>query len=148
MIVIADTTPLNYLILIELTQILSALFGQVVIPQTVLKELQAPQAPDKVREWLAHRPEWLIIKEVQQQDVTLAHLDPGEREAITLAQELRADLVLLDERLGRQEATGRRFNKDILTNCDIYNSFPDLCVGIAAGFQSALFTCVISNISA
>ena len=110
MIVIADTTPLNYLILIDLTQILSALFGQVVIPQAVLNELQAPQAPDKVREWFVQRQEWIIVKEVQQQDVTLAHLDPGEREAITLAQELQADLILLDEHLGRQEATDRRFN--------------------------------------
>jgi predicted nucleic acid-binding protein len=110
MIVIADTTPLNYLILIDLTQILSALFGQVVIPQAVLNELQAPQAPDKVREWFVQRQEWIIVKEVQQHDVTLAHLDPGEREAITLAQELQADLILLDERLGRQEATDRGFN--------------------------------------
>lgn len=110
MIVIADTTPLNYLILIDLTQIMPALFGQVVIPQAVLKELQAPQAPDKVREWFAQHPEWIIVKEVRKQDTTLTHLDPGEREAITLAQELQADLILLDERLGRQEAAIRGFN--------------------------------------
>ena len=110
MIVIADTTPLNYLILTDLTQILLELFGEIVIPQAVFNELQAPQAPDKVRTWLAHRPEWLVVREVQQEDATLAHLDPGEREAITLAQELQADLLLLDERLGRQEATNRGFN--------------------------------------
>ena len=57
MIVIAETTPLNYLILIDLTHILSELFGQVVIPQAVLNELQSPQAPDEVREWFAHRPD-------------------------------------------------------------------------------------------
>ena len=110
MIVIADTTPLNYLILIDLAQILSALFGQVVIPQAVLRELQAPQTPDKVREWFAHRPEWIVVKEIQQQETTLAHLDSGEREAIILAHELQADLILPDERLGRQEATSRGFN--------------------------------------
>jgi predicted nucleic acid-binding protein len=45
-----------------------------------------------------------------QEDPTLAYLDPGEREALTLAQELQADLILLDERQGRQEATDRGFN--------------------------------------
>jgi predicted nucleic acid-binding protein len=89
---------------------LSELFGQVVIPQAVLNELQSTQAPDKVRQWLAHRPDWLVVREVQQGDPTLAHLDPGEREAIALAQELQANLILLDENRGRREATSRGFN--------------------------------------
>ena len=110
MIVIADTTPLNYLTLIELTHILSELFGQVGIPPAVLNELRSPQAPDAVREWFAHRPDWLVVREVRQEDPTLAHLDPGEREAVTLAQELQADLILLDENRGRQEAIDRGFN--------------------------------------
>lgn len=62
MIVIADTTPLNYLILIDLTHILSELFKQVVIPRAVLNELQSPQAPEKIREWFTHRPDWLLKK--------------------------------------------------------------------------------------
>lgn len=110
MIVIADTTPLNYLILIDLAHVLSELFGQVVIPQAVLNELQAPQAPDTVRQWLARRPAWLFVREVQQGDPTLAHLDPGEREAITLAQELQTALLLLDETKGHREASRRGFN--------------------------------------
>jgi predicted nucleic acid-binding protein len=110
MIVIVDTTPLNYLILIDLTHILSELFGQVVIPQAVLNELQSTQAPDQVRQWFARRPDWLVVREVQQGDATLARLDPGEREAITLAQELQADLILLDENRGRREAISRGLN--------------------------------------
>jgi predicted nucleic acid-binding protein len=82
----------------------------VVIPQAVFDELQSLPAPDEVREWLAHRPDWLAVREVQQLDPTLAHLDPGEREAITLAQELQADLILLDENRGRREAINRGFN--------------------------------------
>lgn len=89
---------------------MSELFGQVVIPQAVLNELQSPQAPDEVREWFAHHPDWLVVREAPQPDPTLAHLDPGEREAITLAQELQADLILLDENRGRREAINRSFN--------------------------------------
>lgn len=110
MIVIADTTPLNYLILIDLPHILRELFGQVIIPRAVLTEMQSPLAPNQVRQWLADLPEWLVVQDIQQEDSTLAHLDPGERDAITLAQELKADLILLDERLGRQAATERQFN--------------------------------------
>ncbi len=112
MIVIADTTPLNYLILlilIDLTRILSALFAQIIIPQAVFHELHAPQAPDTVRDWITHPPSWISVQQVQRQDSTLAHLDPGEREVLTLGQELQADLLLLDERLGRQEASTRGF---------------------------------------
>lgn len=49
MIVIADTSPLNYLILVDLTQILPDLFGQVLIPQAVLQELQSTSAPEVIR---------------------------------------------------------------------------------------------------
>ena len=57
-------TPTS-LILIDLTHILSELFGQVVIPLTVLNELQSPQAPDAVREWCVHRPDWLVVRGVR-----------------------------------------------------------------------------------
>jgi predicted nucleic acid-binding protein len=40
-------------------------------------------------------------------DPTLSFLDPGERAAITLAQLLRADELLLDDRAGRIEAERR-----------------------------------------
>lgn len=110
MIVIADTTPLNYLVLINLADILPKLFEQVLVPRAVLNELQSPHAPDEVHDWLIHRPDWLIVKEVLQEDPTLAHLDLGEREAITLAQELQADLLLLDENRGGREALSRGFN--------------------------------------
>jgi predicted nucleic acid-binding protein len=57
MIVIADTTPLNYLILIDLPHILHDLFGPVIVPRAVLTEMESSLAPDKVRQWLAQRPE-------------------------------------------------------------------------------------------
>ena len=110
MIVIADTSPINYLVLIDLIQILPDLFGQVVIPQAVLQELQSTPAPDAVRQWLMNRPDWLVVKTVQQGDLTLANLDEGEREVIALAQEMKADLLILDETQGRQAALSRGFS--------------------------------------
>jgi len=110
MIVIADTSPINYLILIDLIHILPDLFGRILIPPAVLQELQSPPAPEVVRQWLTNRPDWLLVQTVQQEDLTLVNLDEGEREVITLARELSADLLILDESRGRYAALSRGFN--------------------------------------
>jgi len=59
MIVIADTTRLHYLVLIDHAQILSALYGKVIIPDAVRRELQAQRTPDAVKVWLASPPPWI-----------------------------------------------------------------------------------------
>lgn len=59
MIVIADTTPVNYLVLIEAADLLPRLFGKVFIPPAVLVELKDPETPSLVRAWLANAPAWL-----------------------------------------------------------------------------------------
>jgi predicted nucleic acid-binding protein len=107
MIIIADASPINYLVLIDLIQILPDLFEQVLIPQMVLQELQSTSAPDVVRQWVINRPGWLIVQAAKQEDPTLANLDAGEQEVITLAQELKADLLILDESRGRRAAASR-----------------------------------------
>ena len=108
MIVIADTTPLNYLCLIGRQELLHQLFGQVIIPQAVFDELCANKTPDVVRQWVASRPLWIEVKSVTLlPDLTLMRLDLGERQAILLAQELHADLLIADDRAARNEATKR-----------------------------------------
>ena len=88
MLVIADTSPLHYLVLIEQTDILPALFGHVIIPPVV-----------------ASPPAWLDMRPPQQPLVTTTlRLGAGEREALSLAQELHADLLLLDDLEAREEA--------------------------------------------
>ena len=108
MIVISDTSPLNYLILIECVDVLPELYGRVVIPDGVLEELQRQSTPDLVREWIASPPHWL---EVRSAHVTpsreLEVLGIGERQAISLAQELQAAAIIIDEEKGRQEARRR-----------------------------------------
>ena len=105
MIVVSDTSPLNYLVLIDEIELLPKLFGQVLIPQIVLDELGGDGAPDKVHEWLQSPPDWLVVKPNAPSDpFGLSHIDPGEREAILLAAEMSADLVLLDDRQARKAA--------------------------------------------
>ncbi|MGA2572065.1 MAG: hypothetical protein ABSF23_16270 [Terracidiphilus sp.] len=56
MIVVADTSPLNYLILIGEIEILPKLYDKVLLPEEVHRELQRAQTPSAVREWAASLP--------------------------------------------------------------------------------------------
>lgn len=67
----------------------------------------APDAPPILQQWIANPPDWLTIQTVSVVDTTLDILDPGEQAAITLAQTLPADLLIIDERLGRRIAEER-----------------------------------------
>jgi|SRR5216684_7060555 len=111
MIVVADTSPLNYLIQIECDNLLPALYGEVFVPPAVMLELNHPGAPAAVHAWLQKVPAWIEVHAiVSLTDESLAFLDPGEREAIQLAQEQRAGLLLIDEHKGRIEARRRGLN--------------------------------------
>ena len=108
MIVVADTSPLNYLVQIDCDFILPILYKRVLIPEAVLRELSNPKVPVIVAKWILQHPEWLEVKTSSSPpDSGLAALDPGEREAILLAEEEDADLLLIDEHLGRREARRR-----------------------------------------
>ncbi len=109
MIVVADSSPLNYLLLIGEENLLRALYGAVTIPAAVHREITAPGAPGRVREWATALPAWVTVKSVAVPPSSdLADLDEGEAEAIALADALKPDVVLvIDERKGRQEAIRR-----------------------------------------
>ncbi len=106
---VSNTSPLNYLILIEEPQILPELFGEILIPPAVARELAHPDAPGEVRDWIAKPPEWLSVVEAPagSEDQEIQRLDSGEREAILLAEHLEADLLLLDEWKAREVARDR-----------------------------------------
>ena len=105
-LVVADTTPLNYLILIGEAPILASLFGKVLIPEGVFVELGHPKAPDGVKSWIRDLPAWVQVVQVSETDATLP-LGKGEVEAISLALEKRINVILMDERKGRQAAQSR-----------------------------------------
>ena len=109
MIVIADTTPLNYLVLIDRVEILPELYGRVLIPPAVWEEFQRPETPEAVRTWIGRRPAWLEIHGIERSpEPALGILGAGEREAITLAEELHADRLILDDHAARRVATRRK----------------------------------------
>jgi predicted nucleic acid-binding protein len=62
MIVVGDTGPLNYLLLIEQVEVLPSLFASVVIPRAVAVELASDLAPEIVRGWIENPPNWLDIR--------------------------------------------------------------------------------------
>jgi len=109
-LVIADTGPLNYLILIGHIDLLPVLFERVVLPTTVQTELASQKAPLFVRHWIANRPAWVEVREAplsQVEDAWLKGIDAGEKAAIQLAASLHADLLLMDDRKGVNAAQGK-----------------------------------------
>jgi predicted nucleic acid-binding protein len=107
MIVVADTGPLNYLVLIDVVNILEPLYKRVLIPSAVADELRADGAPLAVRRWIAQPPDWLEILLDPPADKTLSGLDPGESAAIAMAVSQQADRLLIDDSKGRAEAERR-----------------------------------------
>ena len=109
MIVIADTTPLNYLVLIDRVEILPQLYSRVLIPPAVWTEFQRPETPAAVRAWTGQQRTWLEVRSPERSpDPALGNLGAGEREAITLAEELKADRLILDDHAARRVARQRK----------------------------------------
>jgi predicted nucleic acid-binding protein len=105
MIVVSDTSPLNYLVLIGHDAVLPALFDRVLTTPGVIAELSHRDSPEGVRRWAATPPSWLGVRAPSSIDAAL-QLGRGETEAISLARELHADGVLMDERRGTLVARG------------------------------------------
>jgi len=61
-VVVADTSPLNYLVQIGEVGILPELYGKIVIPIDVLVELSDSEAPITVRNWVRQLPAWIEIR--------------------------------------------------------------------------------------
>ncbi len=111
MIVVSDTSPLVNLAAVRRLDLLQQLYGQVIIPQVVYDEIVAgaPQPGSSEVKF-----SWIEVRRATLRSLTASlrmELDEGEAEAIALATELNADLLLLDERKGRAVATrmGIRF---------------------------------------
>jgi predicted nucleic acid-binding protein len=109
MLVVADSSPLIVLVNIGRVDVLPRLFGEVVIPPAVASEIAAPSRPQGVRDFAAARPGWLRVERPSTVEA-IPDLHPGESEALSLARELHADLLLVDERRAYREAVARKIN--------------------------------------
>jgi hypothetical protein len=104
MAVVSDTSPLRYFVATGHVDLIRQVFGPLIIPGPVLSELIHPSAPAAVGQYFRTLPEWISIQDPGgTSDPRLNKLlDP-----IQLASELKADFLLMDERIGRQEALRR-----------------------------------------
>lgn len=100
MIVVADTTPLSELAKIGRLEILRDIFGSVIIPQEVYDEVTVGNYPAATQVPIASWIEVQPVGNVQMVQTIQAQtdLDLGECAAIILAQELKADQLLIDDK--------------------------------------------------
>lgn len=106
MIVVSDTSPILNLALIERLDLLLEMYQQVIIPPAVYEELtvSSSELPDLLDRTSR---DWMLVVAPHDQGRLAAlrkELDRGEAEAIVLATEWKADLLLIDERHGRKIA--------------------------------------------
>lgn len=103
MVVVSDTSPVSGLYRINHLFLLERLFGKVILPDAVFQEiLQLRSFGYDLKEILT--ADWIEVKSpthVSEVGKLLHHLDIGEAEAIVLAKELHADLLVMDESKGR-----------------------------------------------
>lgn len=110
MIIVSDTTPISELAKVEYLDLLPQLFGKVVIPQSVFNELQIGQHPAA---FIVQNLAWLEVVTVDNQQLVEElqnsfNLHNGESEAITLAEEIGASQLLIDEKAARKVAKARK----------------------------------------
>jgi predicted nucleic acid-binding protein len=96
MVVVAGTSPINYFVLIAEIDLLEQLYARILIPPAVLAELKHRVAPKPVHDWADNAPKWIEVLSPKS-SLILAQLDLGESEAIALATEVHAKVVLIDE---------------------------------------------------
>jgi predicted nucleic acid-binding protein len=104
-VVVSDTTPLHYLILVRQETILERLYENIIIPPGVLAELSHESAPVQILNWARNLPSWVTVIAPKSIPARFAVLDFGERQALALAKEIGADLILLDDKVARKVAS-------------------------------------------
>ncbi len=102
--IVSNTTPIICLLKLNRLELLQRLYNQIYIPTAVFKEIEAGKAKGYYKD--LSKIDWINIIETQDKQAVkyFLDLDEGEAEAIVLAAEIKADLIILDEKLGRFHA--------------------------------------------
>jgi predicted nucleic acid-binding protein len=129
--------PLHYLVLIGCDHILPRMFDRVITARVVVEqEMADPQTPEPVRLWAANPPQWLEVLEPRQvEDIPslgkAGVRGDGDRAVISLAREHAADVLIMDDRKARREASKRGIRLvwmlDVLDEAAGRGIIDDLC---------------------
>ena len=130
-IIVSNTTPLITLISIGKLDLLKRLYRKIYIPQAVFQEMENGKHKDAYIN--LKQQNWIEIREIKDEFALLnltKIVDKGEAEAIILHQEMNANLLLIDERMGRQQAQIR--------NCKITGTAGILIAAKQMGFLNEI----------
>lgn len=109
MIVVSDNSPLSLFLVIGKLEILKIIYGKIIIPQAVFKELQEfSELGQDIS--MIQEADWIEIQQVESDSILnnlRDTLDDGESEAIYLAELINAEYLLIDEQKGRKIAQNR-----------------------------------------
>ncbi len=103
---VVNRTPLIALAIVKQIALLEHLFDELFIPTSVYEEVVL-KGRDRPGVAEIRNANWLIIKTPQPKPslpVELLELDTGEQDVILLGQEVKADWLLIDEKLARRVA--------------------------------------------
>jgi predicted nucleic acid-binding protein len=106
MIVVSDTSPINYIVKIDQLTLLKKLFGEIIIPHEVYYELLKYNETARALNQVSVQS-FISVQQIELPSALpelLKDLDKGEQEAILLAKQLNADILLIDEISGREAA--------------------------------------------
>lgn len=102
--IVSNTTPIISLLKLNRLDLLQKLYTQIYIPTAVFNEIEAGKTKGYYKD--ISKIDWINISDIQDEQAVkyFLDLDAGEAEAIVLATEISADLIILDEKLGRFHA--------------------------------------------
>jgi predicted nucleic acid-binding protein len=102
--VVSNTTPIISLLKLNRLDLLQQIYQEIFIPGAVFREIEQGKLKDFYQD--LSKIDWIKIVEIKNKESIkyFLDLDEGEAEAIVLATELKADLIILDEKLGRFHA--------------------------------------------
>ena len=108
--VILDTTPILTLLKVSKFSLLKEIYRKIIIPEGVYQEIEI----GKNKEYYINLAEleWVKIEKIKNKQAIkyLVDLDKGEAEVIILAEEINSDIVVIDEKIGREYAKQNNLN--------------------------------------
>ncbi len=108
--IISNTTPILSLLKIDKLDLLKELYGKVIVPLAVYQEIEKGKEKPYYKDLTSL--DWIEIQNIKNLNTIeyLIDLDDGEAEVLILAKETNADLVILDEIMGRRYAKQLELN--------------------------------------